>query len=100
MAEVSAVATGRPQCLKLGLFVTGTTVRSRNAIVNLRRFCDTHLTGRYELEVVDLYRDPHRASEACVIAAPTLIRFAPEPRRIAIGDLSDDQALKSLLMVT
>ena len=86
--------------LKLGLFVTGATARSRKAIDNLRRFCDQHLDGQYELEVVDLYRHPERAREAQVVAAPTLIRFVPAPRRLAIGDLSDSGALKSLLMVT
>ena len=84
--------------LKLGLFVTGATARSRHAIQNLSRFCDQHLDGPYELEVVDLYRAPERAREAQVVASPTLIRYFPEPRRIAIGDLSDVVALKSLLV--
>lgn len=89
-----------PPPLRLGLYVTGATPRSRRAIDNLKRFCDRHLRGRYELEIVDLYRYPERAREAQVVAAPTLIRFFPEPRRLAIGDLSDGRALESLLMVT
>lgn len=85
--------------LKLVLFVTGATPRSRSAIDNLRRFCDEHLRGRYELEIVDLYRHPERAREAQVVAAPTLIRYVPAPRKLAIGDLSDSDVLRSLLMV-
>jgi circadian clock protein KaiB len=85
--------------VRLTLFVTGQTPRSQNAVVNLKQFCDRFLADRYELEVVDLYRDPDRAREAQVVAAPTLVRHRPEPRRIAVGDLSDVDALRSLLVL-
>lgn len=89
-----------PIPLKLSLFVTGATARSRQAIANLKHFCDAHLEAdKYQLEVVDLYRNPERARQAQVVAAPTLIRYEPEPRRLAIGDLSDVRALQALLMV-
>ena len=85
--------------VRLTLFVTGQTPRSRNAVINLKEFCDRFLPGRYELEVVDLYREPQRAREAQIVAAPALVRHKPEPRRVAVGDLSDPEALQSLLMV-
>lgn len=86
--------------LKIGLFVTGATPRSRRALYNLRRFCDENLNGRrYELEIVDLYRTPERAREAQIVAVPTLVRFRPEPRRLAIGDLSDADVLRAFLLV-
>lgn len=89
-----------PVPLKIGLFVTGATPRSRRALYNLRRFCDENLANdSYELEVVDLYRTPERAREAQIVAAPTLVRFLPEPRRLAIGDLSDADALRAFLLV-
>ena len=47
------------------------------------------LKGRYQLEVVDIYQEPGRASEADIIAAPTLIKEEPEPKRRMVGDLSD-----------
>lgn len=97
MGDAPAIA---PVPLKLGLFVTGATARSRRALQNLRRFCDEHLDGRYELEVVDLYRTPERAREAQIVAAPTLIRYLPEPRRLAVGDLSDTKVLESFLLVS
>src|ERR1035438_3583510 len=43
------------------LFVTGTTPRSMRAIQNLRKMCDTHLEGRYEMKVVDIYQHPEQA---------------------------------------
>ena len=85
--------------VKLTLFVIGQTPRSQNAIINLKEFCSRFLPGRYELEVVDLYREPERAREAQILAAPALVRLLPEPRKIAIGDLSNPEALHSLLLV-
>ena len=73
----------------LRLFTTGTTPRSTRAIQNLRAICEAMLKGRYQLEVVDIYQEPGRASEADIIAAPTLIKEEPEPKRRMVGDLSD-----------
>ncbi len=38
----------------LRLYVTGTTPRSARAISNIRKICEEHLDGRYDLEVIDL----------------------------------------------
>src|SRR6186713_1526411 len=38
----------------LRLYVTGATPASARAVVNARRFCETHLAGRYRLEVLDI----------------------------------------------
>jgi circadian clock protein KaiB len=73
----------------LHLYVVGTTPTSARAIVNLRKLCEEHFPGRYDLEVVDLSREPGRAAAAQVIAAPTLVKSAPPPARRFIGDMSD-----------
>jgi circadian clock protein KaiB len=75
----------------LRLFITGTTPRSVRAIANLRRVCDEHLKGAYDLEVVDLYQDPEAAKKYQIIAAPTLVRILPLPLRKIIGDLANDE---------
>ena len=81
----------------LRLYVTGSTPRSARAIENMRRICDEHLAGRYDLEVVDIYQRPEAAREFQLIAAPTLVRLLPEPLRRVIGDLSDrDRVLHGL----
>lgn len=72
----------------LRLYVTGTTPNSSRAVVNLRRICDEHLAGRYDLEVVDVARHPERAVGEQILAAPTLLKQAPLPQRRLIGDLS------------
>ena len=75
----------------LRLFVTGQTSRSLRSIENLRRICERHLPGRYELEVVDIYQQPSLASENEIIAAPTLIKKLPLPLRRLVGDFSNNE---------
>lgn len=73
----------------LTLFVTGASEMSGRAITNVRALCDEHLEGRYTLEVVDVHRDPSLMSAHDVVAAPTLIKEQPLPKRMLVGDLSD-----------
>jgi circadian clock protein KaiB len=81
----------------LTLFVTGASDRSVRAISNLRNLCEGHLKGRYQLEVVDINRDPESMISQNVIAAPTLIKEAPLPRRRLVGDLSDTERVLAAL---
>jgi circadian clock protein KaiB len=74
----------------LRLYVTGVTGKSVRAIQNVRRICDEHLKGAYELEVVDLYKNLPLARGDQIIAAPTLIKRLPLPLRRLIGDMSDE----------
>ncbi len=75
----------------LRLYVTGLTPRSSLAIANVRKICDEHLAGRYELEVIDLYQQPKLARGEQIIAAPTLIKMLPLPLRRLIGDMSNTE---------
>lgn len=75
----------------LRLYVTGTTGKSMRAIQNVRRICEEHLRGLYDLEVVDIYKNLPLARGDQIVAAPTLIKRLPEPLRRLIGDMSDEQ---------
>ena len=75
----------------LRLYVTGTTPRSVRAIANLKRLCEEHLQGRYELEVIDVYQQPVLTAGEQIIALPTLIKKLPLPLRRLVGDLSDTE---------
>ncbi|MCG5244068.1 circadian clock KaiB family protein [Azospirillum doebereinerae] len=75
----------------LRLYVTGSTPRSTRAIENMRRICATHLDGRYDLEVIDIYQNPVAAVDQQIIAAPTLVKLLPLPLRRVVGDLSDTE---------
>jgi circadian clock protein KaiB len=73
----------------LRLYVTGTTAGSTRAIQQVRKVCEEHLHGRYDLEVIDIYQLPSLAKHDQIIATPTLIKVLPAPLRRLIGDLSD-----------
>lgn len=84
----------------LTLYVTGATAGSLRAIANLKAICEQHLKGRYQLEVVDVYRWPERLRKDQVVAVPTLIRKLPIPLRLLVGDLSrTEQVLQGLGLV-
>lgn len=72
----------------LKLFITGETSRSKHAIANLKRICET-LDGRYEMMIIDTLERPQLAEEENVLATPMLIKQLPPPLRRVIGDLSD-----------
>ena len=71
------------------LYVAGDSPRSHLAAVNLRRLGDERLGGDYELDIVDVVRDPERAEVERILTTPTLIKVRPEPARRVTGDLSD-----------
>ncbi len=75
----------------LRLYITGSTSRSVSAITNLKKICEEYLSGRYELEVINLYQNPHLAKGDQIIAAPTLIKKLPLPFRRIIGDMSNKE---------
>jgi circadian clock protein KaiB len=75
----------------LRLYVTGSTSRSVRALENVRRICDEHLAGNYQLEVIDIYRNLALARGDQIIAAPTLIKRLPAPLRRLIGDMSNEE---------
>ena len=77
----------------LRLYVAGLTPRSQTAIKNIKKICEEHLNGRYDLEVIDVYQKPVLAKGEQIIAAPTLIKKLPLPLRRFIGDLSDSERI-------
>jgi circadian clock protein KaiB len=75
------------------LFVSGATPRSTAAIANVRRICEQYLSGRYELEVVDIYQQPEETRKAQIVAAPTLIKELPFPAQRFVGDMSNSERI-------
>lgn len=75
----------------LRLYIAGQTPKSIAALANLRRICDEHMKGQYEVEVIDLMESPHLAQKDQIVAIPTLVRQLPEPLKRIIGDLSNTQ---------
>jgi circadian clock protein KaiB len=88
--EVALEQSAAPSYV-LRLYVAGTTVQSNMAILRLKKFCEGHLQGRYQIEVVDVYQQPSLAKADQILAVPTLIRKLPLPPRKIIGDLSNEE---------
>src|SRR5258707_15809416 len=65
------------------------TPRSIAAFANLKKICEQHLQGRYNIEVVDLVKHPQLAAGDQILAIPTLVRKLPQPLRQIVGDLRD-----------
>ena len=69
------------------------------AVHNARRICEAELGGHYELEVVDIYKEPERATADQIVAIPTLIKHAPGLLRRMIGDLSETALVRERLEI-
>jgi circadian clock protein KaiB len=88
------IAKARPAALwQLRLYVVDQTAKSREAFTNLKRFCETHLKGRYRITVIDLLKHPQLAKGDQILAIPTVVRKLPSPVRTIIGNLSDTARL-------
>lgn len=75
----------------LRLYVAGLMPKSTLAIANMKKICEEHLHGQYELEVIDLYQQPQLAQGDQIVAVPALIKKLPSPLRRIIGDMSDTE---------
>jgi circadian clock protein KaiB len=80
----------------LRLYVANGSPRSLRAVANLKTFCEEHLAGRYEIEIIDLVEEPWLARSDDILAIPTLVRRLPAPLRKVIGDLSNTDVLTRL----
>src|SRR5450432_3486261 len=83
----------KPVVWKLRLYVAGQTPTSIRAFANLKRVCEEHLKGRYQIELIDLRKNPQLARGDQIVAIPTLVRRLPQPLRTVIGDLSNSVRL-------
>ncbi len=97
-ADQSGPSTQNDGVWTMRLYVAGENQKSRTALANLQRLCDMYIgAGRYEIEVIDLMREPQLAKADQILAIPTLVRRVPEPVKRVIGDLSNaDRAMVAL----
>jgi circadian clock protein KaiB len=84
-------AKAESDTLVLRLYVAGQTPKSVAAFINLKKICEEHLQGRYQVEVIDLLENPQLARGDQILAIPTLVRKLPVPVRKIIGDLSNTE---------
>ena len=87
-AFAAALEEGDQGTYQLRLYVAGSTPQSQRAIANIKHICESHLAGRFDLEVIDVYQQPQLTAGEQIVAAPTLIKKLPLPLRRFVGDLS------------
>ena len=75
----------------LRLYVAGQTPKSITALANLKRICQEHLQEKYNIEIIDLVRNPQLARKDQILAIPTLVRNLPQPIKKILGDLSNTE---------
>ncbi|SNR29354.1 MULTISPECIES: circadian clock KaiB family protein [Hymenobacter] len=90
-SDSSASSPADEEIWELRLYVAGQTVKSVTALANLKKYCETHLKGRYKIEIIDLLLHPQLAEGDQILAIPTLVRKVPSPIRKIIGDLSNQE---------
>jgi circadian clock protein KaiB len=79
------------------LYITGATPNSSRAVINLKTLFEKYLKNQYELQIIDVYQQPHVVKSVDIIAMPLLIKKYPLPERRFIGDMSNsDKLLQSL----
>ena len=75
----------------LRLYIAGQTPKSVTAFSNLKKLCEEHMPGHYQIEVIDLLVNPQLAAGDQIVAIPTLVRKLPQPLRRIVGDLSNTE---------
>jgi circadian clock protein KaiB len=96
VAPGSAAAPEAPH-FEFHLYVSGATPNSTRALRNIKEICEQYLAGRYVLRIIDMYQQPELVQQEQIIAAPTLVRRHPLPRRQLVGDLSNRAAVLAIL---
>jgi circadian clock protein KaiB len=94
-----ALAKKEGEAYVLRLYVSGATPRSTEAIAKIKNICDEYLPGHYDLEVIDIYQQPHLAVQEHIVAAPTLVKESPGKLRRMIGNLSNTRLILQRLGV-
>ena len=86
--------------LVLQLYVSGMSTKSMQAIENIKKLCDEHLAEAFELEIIDLYKNPELAAERQIVFSPSLVKKHPLPKKTIIGSLGDTEKVIKGLGIT
>ena len=89
--------TPRVTVYKLRLYVAGDAQNSAQAAANLLALCEQHLPNRYQIELVNVFREPERALADAIFMTPTLLKLSPPPVRRIVGTLSPMQPVLDAL---
>jgi len=86
--------------LVLKLYVSGMSRKSMEAIENIKWLCEKHFKGAFELEIIDIYKNPRIAEEQHIVFSPSLLKQLPLPKKTLVGTLSDTKKVLEALGIT
>ena len=79
------------------LYIAGGAPNSVRALANLYTICRKHFPESYNIEVIDILKEPVRALSDGILVTPTVIKVLPAPEQQIIGNLSDEaEVLRAL----
>lgn len=87
----------RPVQYKFRLYVADDALNSAQARANLAALCQTHLAGRCQVEIVDVFKEPKRALADAIFMTPSLVKLTPLPECTLVGTLSQTQTVLQAL---
>lgn len=88
----------RPKApVELVLYISAHSLRSAQALENIRTVVSRFAPDRVRLTVCDLSADPSKGIADAVAFTPTLVKRSPGPRTFILGHLSDPDVLTELL---
>lgn len=70
------------------MYIAGNGSNSMQALANFKEISQKHFANDFEIEVIDVLRDPARALYDGVLITPLLIKASPVPECHIIGNLS------------
>lgn len=76
------------------------SMRSMEAIENIKKLCDEYLHDAFSLEIIDLYKNPELASRQQIVFSPSLIKDFPLPKKILVGTFSDTEKVINALGIS
>jgi circadian clock protein KaiB len=70
------------------LYIAGMTTRSLKTVKAVKAALEGDLSGKYSLEIIDIFKNPERTKKQQIMATPTLIRKSPQPQQAIVGNMS------------
>lgn len=87
--------------LRFHIYIAGSSRQGRQFAALFEAACQAQLPpGGYQIDVIDILREPERAEEHRVLATPTISRVQPAPERRTIGRLGAEAAALALQFLT
>ncbi len=85
--------------ISLKLYIAGQTARSILALNNIKKLTLDLPANAYQIDIVDLLKNPELASIDAIIAIPTTVRTDSEPTIKVVGDLFNLESARLALNI-